>query len=276
MKKIMTIIGVFGMMVAQAQVGINTDTPQATLDIKSDATKALKITNTSNTEMVTVMDDGKVGIGTATPTEKLEVAGSVKIVDGTQGAGKVLVSDANGKASWKNVAQYTVKGTIPATAVSVPAVIDATGQGAIAYTGCYITLPAGSWTIKATTWLSAGGSDLVLPVSANQSFASVFISTSSTANVPPTYISDIKSIIINPLYQAGVHSIDFYGTGEIPIELTSPQTIYLWGYISKRAWSPYPTATPDITKASFWSYNLSKGAYGPYTQFYAVPINYSN
>ena len=42
----------------------------------------------------------KVGIGTSNPSEKLEVNGSIKITDGTQGAGKVLTSDANGKASW--------------------------------------------------------------------------------------------------------------------------------------------------------------------------------
>jgi len=45
---------------------------------------------------------GNVGIGTNVPTEKLEVQGSVKIVDGTQGAGKALTSDATGKGSWQN------------------------------------------------------------------------------------------------------------------------------------------------------------------------------
>jgi hypothetical protein len=45
---------------------------------------------------------GNVGIGTGATalTAKLEVAGQVKIIDGTQGAGKVLTSDANGLASW--------------------------------------------------------------------------------------------------------------------------------------------------------------------------------
>lgn len=42
----------------------------------------------------------KVGIGTSSPSSKLDIAGNVKIVDGTQGAGKVLTSDANGLASW--------------------------------------------------------------------------------------------------------------------------------------------------------------------------------
>lgn len=35
--------------------------------------------------------------------QELEVDGSVKIVDGTEGSGKVLVSDAQGNASWQNL-----------------------------------------------------------------------------------------------------------------------------------------------------------------------------
>ena len=44
---------------------------------------------------------GNVGIGTATPGAKLDVSGQVKIADGSQGAGKILTSDANGLASWQ-------------------------------------------------------------------------------------------------------------------------------------------------------------------------------
>jgi len=46
-----------------------------------------------------------VGIGTASPTAKLEVAGQVKITGGLPGAGKVLVSDASGLASWQGPPQ---------------------------------------------------------------------------------------------------------------------------------------------------------------------------
>jgi hypothetical protein len=45
-----------------------------------------------------------IGIGTTSPTAKLEVNGTVKITDGTQGAGKVLTSDASGLASWQSPA----------------------------------------------------------------------------------------------------------------------------------------------------------------------------
>jgi hypothetical protein len=44
-----------------------------------------------------------VGIGTSSPAAKLDVEGAVKIADGTQGNGKVLVSDSVGNASWQNM-----------------------------------------------------------------------------------------------------------------------------------------------------------------------------
>lgn len=48
-----------------------------------------------------IRETGDVGIGTINPGAKLEIAGDIKIVDGTQGAGKVLTSDATGWASWQ-------------------------------------------------------------------------------------------------------------------------------------------------------------------------------
>jgi len=56
--------------------------------------------NQTNTVILGDVSNAKVGIGTSNPSEKLQVNGKIKIVDGTQGEGKILTSDANGKASW--------------------------------------------------------------------------------------------------------------------------------------------------------------------------------
>lgn len=58
-------------------------------------------------EGLSVNASGNVGIGTTTPTTKLEVAGQVKITGGNPGTDKVLTSDDNGLASWKDVNSIT-------------------------------------------------------------------------------------------------------------------------------------------------------------------------
>ncbi len=54
------------------------------------ATRALKIKH-----------DGNVGINQTNPTARLDVVGTFKLVDGSQGAGKVLTSNAAGLSSWQ-------------------------------------------------------------------------------------------------------------------------------------------------------------------------------
>jgi hypothetical protein len=53
--------------------------------------------------METSSTSAKIGIGIDSPDNELHVVGSVKIVDGTQGAGKVLTSDANGVGTWQPI-----------------------------------------------------------------------------------------------------------------------------------------------------------------------------
>jgi hypothetical protein len=67
--------------------------------VEQDNTIVLGGINNVNTSQ----NDTKVGIGTTTPSEKLHIQnGKIKIVDGTQGIGKILVSDADGVGSWAN------------------------------------------------------------------------------------------------------------------------------------------------------------------------------
>ncbi len=60
-----------------AQVGINTQTPTASLDIWSDgntsATQNLLISNSNNVNLLTLLDNGNMGLGTTTPTVRLDL-----------------------------------------------------------------------------------------------------------------------------------------------------------------------------------------------------------
>ncbi|WP_284460538.1 hypothetical protein [Chryseobacterium sp.] len=86
MKKIIISSAIFVANFAFSQVGINTPNPQASLDIQSkgntSATKAMRINNSNNTEMVTITDAGRVGIGAAVPKSNLQVIGDELRVGG--------------------------------------------------------------------------------------------------------------------------------------------------------------------------------------------------
>jgi hypothetical protein len=93
---------------------------------------------------------GNVGVGTTsfTPSTKLDIRASssgtgLRLVDGSQGANKVLQSDANGYASWANNVAIT------------PAVIGVMGSSGVnsgqnTNTQAYIDLPNGKWSVQVT------------------------------------------------------------------------------------------------------------------------------
>jgi hypothetical protein len=98
-------------------------------------------------ERVSILDGGNVGIGTTTPTAKLEVAGTLKISNGTQGVNKVLTSDALGNATWQTIGtkagykyckQITAVGagtfTIPAGVTEVMVELWGAGSGGVTTT----------------------------------------------------------------------------------------------------------------------------------------------
>ncbi|MDR6197577.1 hypothetical protein [Siphonobacter sp. SORGH_AS_0500] len=76
-------------------------------------------------DFVLNLTNGNLGIGQGTPAAKLDVLGNIKIADGTQGARKVLTSDANGLASWQ-----TSGFTAPADPYTTP-YVSASGSGTL-------------------------------------------------------------------------------------------------------------------------------------------------
>jgi hypothetical protein len=98
--------------IATGNVGIGVTTPTQKLEVAGNVkitsgyamtsqvqaidANGLKLTGTGGSG-ITVVNDGKVGIGTAsTPTQKLEVAGNVKITSGYAMTSQVQAIDANG------------------------------------------------------------------------------------------------------------------------------------------------------------------------------------
>jgi hypothetical protein len=88
-----------------AQIGIQTEQPSQFLHI--DAAKnnnnSIPTTATQIEDDIVITSDGKLGVGTTTPLEKLDINGSIKIVDGNQALGKKLITDVNGLATWSDV-----------------------------------------------------------------------------------------------------------------------------------------------------------------------------
>jgi hypothetical protein len=70
-------------------------------------------TRTTSTDLLSVTPTGNVGIGTISPSAKLDIAGTIRIADGTQGLGKILTSDTNGLASWLSLGGSSLTGFTP-------------------------------------------------------------------------------------------------------------------------------------------------------------------
>ncbi len=188
--------------------------------------------------------DGNLGIGTTTPTTKLDIRASspgtgFRLVDGSQGANKVLSSDADGKATWTTNVAVT------------PAVIGVMGVGSSStsqnsWTGAYITLPNGKWSVQVTMLASA----LVDIANDDVIWMRTGFSTSSAANQMAS-----GSAIVGPSLVGG--SIRDNGklnmlTGTIIINNTSGGnvTYYYWLY-----GCDYSAATFNSLGRNIWGEN---------------------
>ncbi|MCB0347697.1 MAG: hypothetical protein KDD37_02630 [Bdellovibrionales bacterium] len=95
----------FTFQMGGGKLGVGDTSPDAMIEASASAgaNDLLMLSSDDNNDgnLLIVKNSGDVGIGTTTPDEKLHVVGSIKMVDGNQGVGKVLTSDANGVASWQ-------------------------------------------------------------------------------------------------------------------------------------------------------------------------------
>ena len=186
----------------------------------------LGITNTdSNTILLGKRgsDGPKVGIGTYKPGAKLEInngttAGAVKIVDGTQGAGKVLTSDANGLATWKRQALTLVEG-VKGSGINIPP-----STGGYIYTGSYITLPPGKYMVSVQNLMSVG----FTTYSDGHFWLRTTFSDSSTTFTRTADIDSTKGYLISGLLPQGARFNMLNGSLIIENTTSSPKTYYYW------------------------------------------------
>jgi len=133
---------------------------------------------------------GDIGIGTSSPDAALDVRsatvyGAFSMQDGSQGLGKVLSSDADGKATWVTNVAVTA------------AVIGTLGSGytgdstATQATGSYIDLPAGKWSVQASVLLAATNP----PTSGQAIWARLWFSDSATGNATGDYVGGAGTLI---------------------------------------------------------------------------------
>lgn len=83
--------------------------------------------STSGYALITA--NGNVGIGVAAPTAKLDIQGSIKIANGSQGANKVLVSDANGLATWQTISSSSIAAPLSFSVANSSPTFSATNTG---------------------------------------------------------------------------------------------------------------------------------------------------
>ena len=184
---------------------------------------------TNNTVRMVLDSNGNVGIGTSTPQATLHVSGSsgttLRIVDGNQGANKVLVSDADGDASWA---------TIGSIGVPINNLLAATGSNDInngnnpqAWRWDSLSSNVGLG-LYATTTAASSGSDILLEASvdgANADSVRTTISTQISNSHTGTTSTNIglKAIAINGTNNYAI--IVPSGGGSVGIGASTPDSL---------------------------------------------------
>ena len=255
-----------------SQVGIDTPNPQGVFNI--DGGKDNPKTGSAHTAAqqlndVTVLQNGNVGLGTITPTAKLEIqtggtttvpVPGFKLIDGSQSAGAMLTStNDQGNAKWTVLG--TAKGTVVGT-IETPGLIVTSDQnnGQYRYTNYKIELTTGNWIVNT-------GLRLNNTMNVNIGDGTWVHGLVSTDKVVRQQIGFSQDAGTNAGYAAALiknettNSPNFFA-GTVNVTVTAPSvTLYLLLDNVKR----YGGATSGVQ----WS--LDPNAKGNY--FYAIPVN---
>lgn len=162
-----------------------------------------------------ITSDGKVGIGNTAPTAKLDVAGTVRIADGSQANGRILSCDANGTGTW-----VAMSGVTPAVTANYSMAVNNITSLTGAYTGTTLTLPPGKWSVQISIVAGEGDGACACWVRTGLSTSnSTFVNTDAVGTslasgykASGAYGMIIGTVIINNT--SGSNKTYYYWTGQ--------------------------------------------------------------
>lgn len=257
------------------QTGVNTKNPQGAfhVDAKKNNPAAGTPTAAEVDDDLIVDNDGKVGVGILAPITRLHfksaTAGGIRIVDGRQGSGKLLVSDAFGIGTWVTpaVTRSAVKGVFPSPAATITTSIPFTGA---IWSGQSIVLGQGKWVV------SAGITFESIPVSntPQMGWVHAYLSTkaSTSAGSPsagdPSIVEHNGFTHLGPAGTNTTYAGVLYGNF-LAYTPTAPRTSFISGNSLIEVTGTTPVTIYLLLEK--FSYTYRSNASQNY--FYAVPVN---
>lgn len=254
------LIGIF-ISGLNAQISILSENAQGIfmIDGAGDDPSSGVLSTTQSANNVFVDTDGHMGIGmfpNATDNSRLQINGSIMLRDGTQAEDRLLMSDANGKASWQSIGLSYVNGYLHPTGLATG--LYPNSSSTEYWTGSYIDLPPGTYAVSLMTMMTTASG---AAWNGTQSFwARMSLSDSSTGG---TYSADIQGSSI--LYSGNLHVNAIYGFVKGMLIVKNQSTATKRYYLI--TWYGYGHSTIPTTLKYYGS------GYYPENKFYALRIS---
>lgn len=271
-----------------AQVGVNTSNPQQKFHVDGKNTAATINPLSGVPSAAQAVDDvvitstGKVGTGTVNPATRLDINngsnnGAIKITDGTQGAGKLLMSDDTGIGKWvlPNPMKGVVVGNFAKTSSGTGMVVTSNGSGHL-YSNVSITLTKGTWmvnmglTLKSFLMYNSGRWVHFKLSSTNTGVTYNGWQNLGTANNNTSYAGVVfGSAVYNSsnVFQHHEANANNYISGSNIIEVTN-DVVTLYLMIENFSNDPYPAGSTAPNPGVVWQFDTSNWE----NYFYANPL----